>query len=141
MKKYLLDSNIVSEPTKPVPNQSVLDLIERNRFSCSMCSVSYFEMLHGVLRLPDGRRKERLMAFLNEVVFPFYDFLPYDMKAARIHAEMLSKLEKSGKPVPFQDSIIAAVAIANDLVLVTRNTKDFQNIADECPLKIENWFA
>ena len=48
MKKYLLDSNILSEPSKPVPNETVVNLLKKNRKDSAVPVFSYFEMLHGV---------------------------------------------------------------------------------------------
>ena len=140
MKKYLLDSNILSEPSKPVPHERVVSLLKKNRKDSAVSVLSYFEMLHGVLALPDGKRKERLMAYLEETVVPFYDFLAFDFACAKTNAEIIAKLESVGKPLPVIDSQIAAVALAKDLTLVTRNVKDFEPIQAHFPLKIENWF-
>ena len=138
--KYLLDSNIVSEPSKPVPNENVLVKLSANRKDCVISTVSFFEMLHGVLILPDGRRKQRLLTYLNETVEPFYKFLSYDLNASKVQAEITAKLEAIGRPTPYADTQIASIAIANDLILVTRNVKDFAIIKDNFNLQIENWF-
>lgn len=140
MKKYLLDSNIISEPSKPEPNDTVVHLLTKNRADSVIAAVSYFEMLHGILVLPSGKRKERLMAYLQETVVPFYDFLPFDFEAAKLNAEVIAKLESVGKPLPVIDSQIASVALAKGLTLVTRNIKDFSPIQEYFPLKLENWF-
>lgn len=138
--KYLLDSNIVSEPSKPVPNEKVLVKLSANRKDCVISTVSFFKMLHGVLILPDGRRKQRLLTYLNEDVEPFYKFLSYDLNASKVQAEITAKLEAIGRPTPYADTQIASIAIANDLILVTRNVKDFAIIKDNFNLQIENWF-
>lgn len=138
--KYLLDSNIVSEPSKPVPNEKVLEKLSANRKDCVISTVSFFKMLHGVLILPDGRRKQRLLTYLNEDVEPFYKFLSYDLNASKVQAEITAKLEAIGRPTPYADTQIASIAIANDLILVTRNVKDFAIIKDNFNLQIENWF-
>ena len=138
--KYLLDSNIVSEPSKPVPNEKVLVKLSANRKDCVISTVSFFEMLHGVLILPDGRRTQRLLTYLNETVEPFYKFLSYDLNASKVQAEITAKLEAIGRPTPYADTQIASIAIANDLILVTRNVKDFAIIKDNFNLQIENWF-
>lgn len=140
MKKYLLDSNIVSEPSKPLPNDNVLKLLKKHQSESAIATVTYFEMLHGVLTLLDGKRKERLKSFLDEAVCPFYDFLSYDFNSSKLHAEVLAKLESVGRPLSYRDSQIAMIALANDLTLVTRNVKDFKEIKKFFPLKIENWF-
>ncbi|MCH5290681.1 MAG: hypothetical protein J1D88_02835 [Treponema sp.] len=64
MATYLLDSNIVSEPSKPLPSRKVLEKLAANRSLSVISAVSYFEMLHGVLALPDGKRKDRLGAYI-----------------------------------------------------------------------------
>lgn len=138
--KYLLDSNIVSEPSKPIQNEKVIKLIEENREDSAIATVSFFEMLHGVLVLPEGKRKQSLKEYLEKTIVPFYDFLSYDIVSARIQAELSAKLQSIGKLTPYQDTQIASIAIANNLILVTRNIKDFENIVKVSNLKIENWF-
>ena len=138
--KYLLDSNIVSEPSKPIQNEKVIKLIEKNRDNSAIAAISFFEMLHGVLVLPEGKRKKSLEEYLEKTVVPFYDFLSYDILAARIQAELSAKLQSIGKLTPYQDTQMASIAISKNLVLVTRNVKDFENILKVSNLKIENWF-
>lgn len=140
MKKYLLDSNIISEPSKPQPNEIVVERLIKNRKDSAISTLSYFELLHGILILPDGKRKERLFAYLEETIVPFFDFIPFDFECAKINAHIRAKLESVGKPLPLIDSQIASVALAKNLILVTRNIKDFAPIQDYFPLKIENWF-
>ena len=140
MAAFLLDSNIISEPSKPAPSRKVLEKLAANRSQSVISAVSYFEMLHGVLALPDGKRKERLNAYLAETVVPFYDFVPYDFDCAKINAEVIARLESEGKTIPVIDSQIASIALAKKLILVTRNVKDFAPVQEFFPLKIENWF-
>ena len=97
-------------------------------------------MSHGSLALPEGKRKKSLEEYLEKTVVPFYDFLSYDILAARIQAELSAKLQSIGKLTPYRDTQIASIAISNNLVLVTRNVKDFENILKVSNLKIENWF-
>lgn len=138
--KYLFDSNIVSEPSKSEPNKKVLELILKNQFDAGISVISYFEMMHGILILPEGKRKERLLSFLTKTIEPFYNFIPYDFIAAKTNAQILAKLESVGNPIPFADSQIASIALSKNLILVTRNVKDFMPIQKYFPLKIENWF-
>jgi tRNA(fMet)-specific endonuclease VapC len=64
--------------------------------------------------------------------------LPYDAAAARIHAELRSTCERTGRRLPFVDGQIAAIAMTHGLTLVTRNTKDFAEITG---LRLQNWFT
>ena len=57
-----------------------------------------------------------------------------------IHSEIRANAEKIGKPVPFSDSMIASIALANHMVLVTRNTRHFTAIQEVSNLQVENWF-
>ncbi len=134
---YLLDTNIVSEPLKPVPNSRVLERIGRYDGMMAIPSVVWHELLFGVDRLPQGARKRRLRAYLHEVVAPSLPVVSYDDHAAWVHASFRAVLEAEGKIQGFADGIIAATAIANNLILVTRNTDDFTDVPN---LYIENWF-
>ncbi len=98
----------------------------------------WHELLFGLVRLPPGRRKDSLRDFLLDVVAPGMAVLPYDEHAAWIHADLRAELERRGLVPSFVDSQIAAIAIANNLVLVTRNLSDFGNFTG---LMKESWFT
>ena len=138
-KRFLLDSNLISELSKPQPNANVLTNIQRFEPLCAISAITLQEALFGVELLPDGSRKNRLKEYVESVKQKF-DVIPYDATAAAYYAEVVAKCNKAGQPRPICDSQIAATALANDLILVTRNTKDFEPIAKITPLKLENWF-
>lgn len=138
--KYLLDSNVVSEGSKPSPNGNVVDKLEVLGAESVLSSITAYELLYGIMVLPEGSRKNRLRAYLHEMIFPFYEILHYDFECAKVHAAVMAKLKSVGLMIPYQDSQIAAVALARNLILVTRNVKDFESVARYFPLKIENWF-
>ena len=134
---YLLDTNIVSEPLKPVPDSRVLERLRRYDGMAAIPSVVWHELLFGVIRLPQGARQRRLHAYLLEVIAPSLPVLAYDDHAAWVHASFRANLEAEGKAQGFADGLIAATALANNLILVTRNTQDFHSIPN---LNMENWF-
>lgn len=138
-KRFLLDSNLISELSKPQPNADVLTSIQRFEPLCAISAITLQEALFGVELMPDGSRKNRLKDYV-EIVKQKFDVIPYDATAAAYYAEVVAKCNKVGQPRPICDSQIAATALANDLILVTRNAKDFEPIAKVSPLKIENWF-
>ena len=138
-KRFLLDPNLISELSKPQPNTNVLTNIQRFEPLCAISAITLQEALFGVELLPDGSRKNRLKEYV-EIVKQKFDVIPYDATAAAYYAEIIAKCHKAGQPRPICDSQIAATALANDLILVTRNTKDFEPIAKITPLKLENWF-
>ena len=139
-KLYLLDSNIISEIIKPSPSFNVIQKIAEHSSECAISAITWHEMLFGVEHLEEGLRKTELKKFLLEDVKESFEIIPYDENAAQVHAILRSKLEKSGHSMPFADSQIASVAIANKMMLVTRNKKDFENVKEVCELKLENWF-
>jgi hypothetical protein len=75
---YLLDTNVVSELAKPVPDPRVLSRFARHEGRLGMPALVWHELLYAVARLPPGRRKDRLRAFLLDVVQPGLPVLPYD---------------------------------------------------------------
>ena len=69
-----------------------------------------------------------------------YEILPFDVHASWINSDIRERLEKKGRKAPLADSMIAATAIANNMILVTRNVKDFEDIKEVSALMVENWF-
>ena len=135
--QYLLDTNLVSEPTKPEPCLSVLNKLHLNENSMAIPALVIHELLYGYLKMPEGQRKRAIAEYLKTVV-TLLPVLNYDEKSARIHAEIRADLQTQGLSLPFVDGQIAAIAIANGLILVTRNTQDFQRIPG---IRLENWFS
>ncbi|MBO6219241.1 MAG: hypothetical protein J6N81_06685 [Treponema sp.] len=91
-------------------------------------------------RLEDGHNKRYLQDFLRNDIESEFKIKTYTKRAAEIHAELRAKLEKLGKPTQLDDSMIAAIALANHMVLVTRNAKHFEAIQEVSDLQVENWF-
>lgn len=85
-----------------------------------------------------GSRKDAVRAHLYETVLPTTLVLPYDARAAEVHGAERARLERLGRAPTFADGQIAGVAIANALVLVTANAKDFTRFDG---LVVENWLA
>ena len=137
---YLLDSNIVSEIIKPLPDFNVIKKIAEHSSDCAIASSSWQELLYGMYKMPDGINKRYLENYLVNDVMENFKVITYTKKSAEIHAEIRAKTEKIGKPAPFADSLIASIALANHMVLVTRNTKHFEAIQKVSELAVENWF-
>lgn len=134
--RYLLDSNVLSEPVRPRPSALVIERLGASLDECATAATVLHELEFGVLRLPASRRKVVLTTYLERVVGRL-PILPYDAGAARWHARERSRLCRRGKPPAFVDGQIAAVANAHGLVLVTRNVADFTVFEG---LAVENWF-
>lgn len=140
MKMYLLDTNIISEPTKAKANPVVTEkILENIEYSC-ISSVVWTETLSGIKSLPDGNRKTMLLDYATNQIQKMYEILPFDDFAASIYSDLISRLQPKGKLPQKLDLMIASTAIANNLILVTRNTSDFQPIKEVSNLMLENWF-
>lgn len=136
---YLLDTNILSEITKPNPNRNVVKKVIENKHISTIASVTFEEMLYGVKRLPDSKKQSDLLSFNINFIQANYEIIPFDVHASWILSDIRQRLEANGKRAPLADSMIAATAIANNLILVTRNVKDFESIREVSSLMIEDW--
>lgn len=139
MQIYLLDTNIISEPTKPMPNENVLQKLADNLDYSCISSVTWAEVLSGIKSLPDGKRKDSLFDYYIESVQKQYEILSFDASAANIYSDLYERLKTKVLPAQRFDLMIASLAISNNLILVTRNVSDFKDIAENSNLMIENW--
>ena len=137
---YLLDTNTVSEIIKPEPDLNVIKKIAEHNSDCAICSPVWQELLFGLYRMPESINKKYLGKFIKEDVHENFKIKNFTEKAADIQAQLRIKLEQLGKPTQKEDSMIAAIALANHMVLVTRNTKHFAAIQQVSALTVENWF-
>ncbi|HAG85667.1 MAG TPA: VapC toxin family PIN domain ribonuclease [Cyanobacteria bacterium UBA12227] len=136
--QFLLDTNILSEPLRPVPNPRVMESLVRFSGLTATATVVFHEMLYGCYRLPNSRKRQAIEAYLRQEVEAKLFLLPYDTQAAKWHASERARLVKLGKTPSYVDGQIAAIAVVNDLVLVTNNEADY---ADFQGIQIENWFT
>ena len=134
--KYLLDTNVLSEAVKTTPDKHVMAMIKNHQDEIVTASPVWHELLYGLLRLPASRKSELIESYLCNVIEQNMDILPYDERAAGWHAEQRARLTSLGKMPAFVDGQIAAIANVNSLVLVTRNTSDFNMFSG---LKVQNW--
>ncbi|HDZ24553.1 MAG: type II toxin-antitoxin system VapC family toxin [Deltaproteobacteria bacterium] len=134
--KYLLDTNVLSEPLKLMPDKSVISMLEEHQHEIVTAAPIWHELQYGCLRLPTSRKRDLVEHFLSEVVGKNLLILPYDDRAAEWHAKERARLSSGGRPPPFVDGQIAAITKVNGLALVTRNVKDFKLFSG---LKTESW--
>jgi tRNA(fMet)-specific endonuclease VapC len=135
--RYVLDTNVLSEPMRPVPDPEVIKRITQARDTIATASPVWHEIEVGRLRLPAGKRRRAIEAIVDAFSRVLV-ILPYDANAATWHARERARLSRLGKAPPFVDGQIAAIAAVNDLVLVTRNLRDFSGFTS---LDIESWFS
>lgn len=139
-KLYLLDTNIISELVKPQGSEKVKIEMDQKSGFCMIGAPVWYEFLKGIEIMPDGKNKERLDLYAHDYVQRLFPILPYDEHAASLQAHIFAKMKENGTPVPIVDAQIAAIALANNLILVTRNVKDFEPITKEFSLCVDNWF-
>ncbi|MFO0695910.1 MAG: type II toxin-antitoxin system VapC family toxin [Polyangiales bacterium] len=134
--RYLLDTNVVSAPVSTSGNPRVVRKLSDVGTECAIAAPVWHELVFGTERLPPGRRRVALEAYLTDVVRPSFPVLPYDEAAAAWHGRERARLSDLGHPPPFVDGQIAAIARTRGLVLVTANTKDFERFEG---LRLEDW--
>ena len=121
---YLVDANVLSEPTKPVPSSKVVDWLSANEQNLVVDSIILGELCVGILALPRGRKRTQLERWFADVVQAI-DCLPWDVTISRQWAKLVVDLKQKGDRLPLLDSMIAATALQHGFTVATRNTRDF----------------
>ena len=124
--KYLVDANILSEPTKPTPDPRVVAWLRANEPDIAVDPVILGELRFGILILPKGRKRNTLERWFDAGVGRLH-CLPWDADTGLKWAELLGRLRTAGKAMPIKDSLIAATAAVHGLAVATRNRADFVN--------------
>ena len=134
--KYLLDTNVIYEPLRPKPDESVSGKLRRHQNEMGIASIVWHELLNGCYRLPESKRRSAIETYLFEIVGPSIPILPYDERAAHWHALQRARLSSNGKTPPFADGQIAAIAAVDDLILITFNTPDYEHFQG---IQVKDW--
>jgi toxin FitB len=124
--KYLVDANLLSEPTKPIPDPRVVAWLRVNQTEIAVDPVILGELRFGILILPKGSKRKTLEDWFTAGVGRMH-CLPWEADTGLKWAELLAHLRAIGKAMPIKDSLIAATALVHDLSIATRNRKDFAN--------------
>lgn len=138
LTRFLLDTSTVSAAMWKEPDAGILAKLEQHGGECAISSQGWHELRYGVGRLPRGKRRAVLEAFLRDVVYPTLPILAYDERAAEWLAEERVRLEKAGKQTAAADGQIAAVAATNGIPVVTANVSDFAVFKG---LAVQNWMS
>jgi predicted nucleic acid-binding protein len=125
----VLDTNVVSEPLKSQPSSKVMEWLDRQAAeTLFITAISRAELRHGVLKLPDSKRKNALAAHIDRVFNLFEGrTLSYEEAAADQLALIAAHCEKMGKRAVAPDAYIAACAAAHDFAVATRNVSHFEH--------------
>lgn len=122
---YLVDANVLSEPTRPVPNARVVEWLRRHEREIAVDPFIVGEIKFGILFLPKGTRRTTLLEWFDAGIARI-ECLPWDVEAGLRWATLLADLRISGRAMPIKDSLIAATALVHDLIVATRNRVDFE---------------
>ena len=131
--RYLLDTNIISHFTKPAPSDSLVSwMAAQSDEDLFIASLTVAEIRRGVLEKPAGKRRDQLDTWFSGPQGPQALFagriLSFDEKAGLAWAELMAEGKMSGRPRSGLDTIIAAIAAANNCVVVTDNERDFVGV-------------
>jgi len=134
--RFLLDTNIVSEPLRPQPSPGVMRRLRDHDGEIAIPALVWHEFRFGCARLARSRRREAIERYLDDVVAVCMPVLDYDRRAADWHALERARLVATGRTPPFVDGQIAAIARVNDLILVTSNQAAFRDFRG---LHVRSW--
>jgi toxin FitB len=132
---FLLDTCVISELTKPEPDESVLGWFSlRAEDELYLSVMTLAELEKGLAKLPPSRKRKRLTDWVRGDLMRRFEgrLLALDLLVARAWGEMVGMSEKSGQPLPVIDSLIAATATAHGMQLVSRNEEDFKRCGVIC---------
>lgn len=133
----ILDTNVVSELWKPIPDRKVLSWLDRQaKERLHLSAVSEAEILYGLHLLAPGKRRNQLEKFFEREVLGTLsgEILAFDSAAAKAYGVLAAVKRAAGRPMPQADAMIAAIAVVHGATLATRNTKDFR----DCGIELVN---
>ena len=122
--KFLVDANVLSEGTKPHPNEAVIAWLSRYEIELAVNPIILGELEYGILLLPASKKRDRLKQWFRASV-NHLPVLEIDAETGRIWAGLLAELKRKGRAMPVKDSLVAATARQHRLTVATRNTDDF----------------
>lgn len=134
MTRFLLDTNVISEMTRPLPSAAVLAwlaAVEQNDVYLSAVTIA--ELRYGVERMPSGQRRKRLSDWLFvDVPMRFGGrILPIDETVAHAWGQAVAMADAAGSPIAVIDAFVLATAVVHKLTVVTRNERDFRMLAPD----------
>ena len=140
MSRYLLDTNILSNVTKPTPSDSLLLwMSEQADEDLFIASLTVAEIWSGVLQKPAGKKRRELEKWFAGPEGPQALFagrvLPFDERAGLIWARLMAAGAKAGRPRSALDMIVASIAEANNCIVVTDNERDFAGVMFINPMR------
>ena len=131
---YLFDTDTITNILKPSPSKALIDRIKSlTRHQQYISTITLYEIVYGAYK---SQRKEYHLNKLKGLLLPSVQLASFDAKAAYVCGAVRAGLEAKGTPLSLADLQIASIALANNLTLVTGNTRHFDRITY---LHVENW--
>jgi predicted nucleic acid-binding protein len=131
---YLFDTDTITNIFKKKPSNKLLQKLQAvDPADQYISTITISEIVYGAYKSP---RPDYHMDNLQQVLLPAVNIVGFDSRAAYICGRLRAQLEQQGKPVSFADLQIAAIAMANELILISGNIKHFKRIPG---LSVENW--
>ena len=126
----VLDTNVVSERMRGDPSPAVLQWLSGNETTgLVITALTKAELMLGVGRMPRGRRQEKVLRMVAQVLADYHDsILAFDTRAAAEYARVKNDRDAMGRPISVFDAQIAAICASTGATLATRNTKDFDGL-------------
>lgn len=125
MSQYLLDTNVISETTRPKPDARVMRWLGQLS-ALQLPAVGIYELASGIQRLSAGKKREFLEDWLAELLASDCDVLPFDRAAALSCAALESEARRRGRTIELRDLLILSIAKSQDLGVATRNVDHFR---------------
>ena len=123
--RYLVDANVLSEPTKQNPDYAVIDWLRQNERDIAVDPIILGELRFGILLLARGKKRARLEQWFDTGIQRLR-CLSWEAETGLTWAQLLASLRVRGRSMPIKDSLIAATALVHGLVVVTHNCADFE---------------
>ena len=134
---YLIDTNVISEVCKKEPNSAVLAWLNYHDEGLCLSSITIEELRFGELMMSHGKKRDALQRIITNLIENYAGrVFPFDSNAAEVCAAFHERAINAGRTPTIEDLMIAAIAQTNDLVLTTRNVRDFEYL----DIEIENPF-
>ena len=130
----ILDTNVISEPLRPVPEARVIEWIDAQALeTLYLSAITVAELRFGMASLPVGKRRAGLQESLEKQILPLFArrVLPFDMAASQAYGKLMAKAQAAGLAIGMADGYIAAIAVANSMMVATRDTGPFEAVGIE----------
>jgi len=125
----VLDTNVISEPQRKVPNTHVVEWLDEQPLeTLFLTAITLAELRFGVSSLPAGKRRDSLQDNLEHRVLPLFTgrILSFDVAASEAYAALMTKAQSTGLAISTADGYIAAIAAANKMIVATRDVSPFE---------------